>query len=271
MKTLHDHVILYDDQCPLCRQYTGAFVSCDMLDKNGRAAFNTLDRSTLPGVDWEKARNEIALVNRKFGEVIYGVASLTTILGNSFPWFKPVFAKRWFQLAVSKLYMFISYNRKVIAPGNIFEQPGACTPDLNYTYRWLYILFAAVATTLIIGAYARLMPSLQSLLDYKTEFLVIAAQLLVQGSVVWAIRRERTIHYLGNLMTILLLCALALTPAFALSVFIRSEYFFFSYLMLAVGFMFYEHWRRSRILGLPIEVTFTLFIYKVAATCVVLL
>ncbi len=35
MKTLHNHVIFYDADCPMCNLYTNAFVKTGMLDSNG--------------------------------------------------------------------------------------------------------------------------------------------------------------------------------------------------------------------------------------------
>jgi len=36
MKTLANHIILYDEECPMCFAYTKAFIKLDMLPKNGR-------------------------------------------------------------------------------------------------------------------------------------------------------------------------------------------------------------------------------------------
>ena len=42
MKTLSDHTLIYDNDCPLCVGYTNAFLKIKMLDKNGRKAFGKL-------------------------------------------------------------------------------------------------------------------------------------------------------------------------------------------------------------------------------------
>jgi hypothetical protein len=39
MEALKDHVLLYDQNCPLCRSYTGLFIKCGMLDGEGREAY----------------------------------------------------------------------------------------------------------------------------------------------------------------------------------------------------------------------------------------
>jgi len=91
MKTLKDHTILYDEVCPMCNLYTGAFVKSGMLDKNGRHSYQQMPMEFCNKVDREKAVNEIALVNKKTGKVYYGVESLFKIIGNSWPLFNPLF------------------------------------------------------------------------------------------------------------------------------------------------------------------------------------
>lgn len=84
MKTLKDHVIIYDDECPMCILYTRQFVKTGMLDKDGRVPFANVDALNVP-VDKQRACNEIALVNTVNGEVTYGMQSLFKIIGHSFP------------------------------------------------------------------------------------------------------------------------------------------------------------------------------------------
>ena len=156
MRTLTDHTIIYDDECPMCKEYTKAFVKTGMLDKNGREAYTAAVNSNHPNIDWNRARNEIAMINKKDGKVTYGAESVLTIIGNSFPVFQPLFNLSLFKFLIKRLYFFISYNRKVVAPGKVFEGCNTCTPDMNYTYRWAYIVFAWLVTSVILVSYAKL-------------------------------------------------------------------------------------------------------------------
>ncbi|HET6989996.1 MAG TPA: DUF393 domain-containing protein, partial [Bacteroidia bacterium] len=65
MKTLKNHTILYDADCPLCRAYTGAFIRTEMLDEKGRVPFQITGGAFCPGLDSSRAKNEIALLNRE--------------------------------------------------------------------------------------------------------------------------------------------------------------------------------------------------------------
>lgn len=264
MKTLKDHTIIYDDECPLCKSYTQAFVATAMLDQQGREPYSTAVGSCAT-VDWHRAKNEIALINRKQNTVTYGVDALTTIVLHRFPSlrvfteFKPLL---WF---LKKLYLFISYNRKVIAPGKVFEGVNTCTPDMNYRYRWMYIVFAWIVTSIILVAYSRLVVPVVPASSFLREFLICGGQIVFQGAIVFAARHERSIHYLGNLMTVSLAGALALAPMFLLAHIVSSPTFYVGYFMVVVSIMFFEHFRRVRILELPWTVCFTWVFYRFVA------
>ncbi|MEQ8812872.1 MAG: hypothetical protein RIE59_27620, partial [Imperialibacter sp.] len=153
MRTLQNHTIIYDDECLMCGVYTGAFIRTGMLDSNGRVAYSEVVDKDIPGIDWQKARNQIALIDKETNTIKYGVESLTTIIGHSMPVFRPLFGTRLFRWLISHLYLFVSYNRKVIAPGAVFEGRNKCTPDLDYAYRWAYIVVAWLVTSLILVQY----------------------------------------------------------------------------------------------------------------------
>jgi predicted DCC family thiol-disulfide oxidoreductase YuxK len=214
MKTLIDHTILYDDECPLCREYTNAFVKTGMLDQHGREAFTNVVNSNIPNIDWNRARNEIALINKKDNSVQYGIDSLMTILSNSMPGLKRLFRFKPFYFLMNQFYFFISYNRKAIAPAKVFEGNSTCAPDLNYTYRWAYIIFTWLVTSFILVQYSTLVFPLIPRSDFYREFLICGGQLVFQGVIVATIKRDRWIHYLGNVMTISFMGALALAPMF---------------------------------------------------------
>ena len=153
MKTLQHHTLIYDNECPMCNLYSKSFTKFGLLEANGREAFTDIDDRTLNLIDFDRAKNEIALVNYQDRQVFYGLDSLLLILGNSLPLLekigrlKPVY---WF---FSKLYSFISYNRKVIFPTASQLKEGACVPTFNLKYRLLYILFTFISTVGLLGLF----------------------------------------------------------------------------------------------------------------------
>lgn len=263
MKALENHIIIYDDECPMCKVYTRAFVQAGMLDENGRTSYsNMVEKERTASVDWSKARNEIALLNTKNGTAIYGIDSLLEVLGYNYPALKLIFRQSLLGFPLQGLYFLISFNRKVIAPDKVFEGKNKCTPDMNLPYRWAYIIFCWLVTSIVLTSYsATLIPLLPPTTSLR-EFLICGGQLVSQGMMVWLIHKERSIHYLGNMMTVSLIGALLLIPALILSHWISGPWFYAGYFMLVVGMMFREHWRRVKILELPACLSATWVLYR---------
>jgi len=42
MKTLQNHILIYDNEYPMCNIYSKGFMKAGMLDENGREAFTEL-------------------------------------------------------------------------------------------------------------------------------------------------------------------------------------------------------------------------------------
>jgi predicted DCC family thiol-disulfide oxidoreductase YuxK len=261
MKALANHTLIYDGECPMCSKYSQVFVKTGMLDDHGREAFTEV-KGDVPGVDWNRACNEIALVNRKEKTVRYGVDGLAAIVENSLPWIKPILRFKPVYFLLRRLYFFISYNRKVIAPGKEFEADHTCTPAMNYPYRIAYVLFAWLVTSVILVRCFALGAPLVPESGFVREFLVCAGQLVFQGIIVAYFKKDRVIHYLGNVMTVSLAGALALAPVLLLTGWIQTPWFYISYFMVVVGFMFFEHKRRVRILQLPALISYTWVLYR---------
>ncbi len=270
MKTLSQHTIIYDDECPLCDLYTSTFLKTGMLDEQGREKFTTIVRCNTTSVDWNRARNEIALLNRKDNSVVYGVDSLMTILGYQRPLLKSLFHNRVFHFLMQQFYFFISYNRKVIVPAAVFEARNSCTPDLKLSYRWAYIIFSWIVTSLVLVAYSKRLAPVIPATDYMREFIICGGQILFQGSILLLIRKEKWIHYVSNLMTVALAGALLLYIALLFTPVIQSPMFYGIYFMIVVGLMFFEHARRVKILELPSWLSATWVVYRILVLLIIL-
>lgn len=260
MNTLHNHVIIYDKDCPLCNLYTGAFIKSNMLDENGRQDFSTMKSNLYPTMDYARSKDEIALVNTNTGQITYGIDSLFKILSNAFPLLRIPFQSNVFRLAMSKLYAFVSYNRKVIAPANQFELLGSCTPSFNLKYRWAYIVVSWIFTSIILSRFALRLEPMVPATNFFREWLICGGQILFQSITVFFMRRERLVHYLGNLMTVSNIGALLLIPV----LWIQTTYpiFYLSWFAAIVAFMLLEHNRRTKILGLSVWASVSWVVYR---------
>ena len=119
MKTLQNHTLIYDNECPMCNIYSKGFIKSGMLDESGREAFTELSFKNKNLIDFNRAKNEIALVDHSKNKVIYGLDSLLLIIGNSFPTLEKIARIQPLYWFFKKLYSFVSYNRKQIRKKSI--------------------------------------------------------------------------------------------------------------------------------------------------------
>jgi predicted DCC family thiol-disulfide oxidoreductase YuxK len=200
MKTLNNHLILYDADCPMCKAYTKAFTRSGMLSDGGRASYQNMPGEVCPLVDRQRAVNEIALVNTHTGEVSYGIQSLFKVIGHSFPAFGPLFGFAPFIWLMKKVYAFISYNRRVIIPA-AYKVHGI-QPSFKLSYRLIYLVFTWLAVGSILTVYAHHLTPLVPLGDPLREYYICGGQVLFQGIVISLYRPAKRWEYLGNMMTI---------------------------------------------------------------------
>ena len=266
MQSLPNHTLLYDDACPLCQWYTGAFVKHGFLDESGRAQYHPDTLCQIPALDADRARHEIALWHRESGEVHYGLESLLTILGHRWPWMARVGQWRPVNFIFRKLYSLVSYNRKVIAldPRPAREQP--CAPDYHAGYRWAYLILAMLFTTISVHAFAQHLIPLVPAGGVFRELAITLGMVGLQSLLLLRRHRTRIMEYLGHMLTIyiiggLLLWPLALGAPWLAQIGLGSG-FFAGWITAVVAFMAYLHARRVKALHLPTWLTFSWVLYR---------
>ena len=261
MKTLNHHVILFDNECPMCDAYTKAFVKTGMLAEEGREAYQKMPENICPLVERQRAVNEIALVNTENGEVTYGIQSLFKILAHAMPFFKPLFLFGPFVYLMRKFYAFISYNRKVIIPAVV--KASSIQPSFKLHYRLAYLLFTWLLTAYILTTYAHLLTKFVPLGSPYREYLICGGQIIFQGIIIVCYKREKLWDYLGNMMTISFAGALLLLPALVIAKYLSIPgIFFILYFLMVAGLMFLEHLRRSKLLQLGWTMSITWALYR---------
>lgn len=270
MKTLNNQTLLYDEDCPLCQAYTSAFIKTGMLDENGRMPYSSLSETNIPYLDEKRAANEIALVDHANKTVTYGIDSLLKVLGNSIPLISTIGNIRFVKYLLKKLYSFISYNRKVIIPGRKKENGFACEPAFNVRYRFAFILFALIVTTLTLYNYSAIINFLPEG-DIGREMVLAAGQILFQGIFLIKYDRQTILNYIGNLMTVSLAGSLLLLPMlFTNTIFYVPQYLLGGWFALTALLMFVEHYRRVKLLELPTVLCYTWAVYRILALIIIL-
>lgn len=269
MKTLKNHLILFDAECPMCKMYTNAFVQTGLLEKDGREAYQQLSPEACPMVDRQRAVNEIALVNQETGEVTYGVKSLFKIFGAAIPVFNPLFNFAPFVWVMSKFYSFLSYNRRVIIPsvGDSFT----LQPTFKLRYRVTWLVFAWAVTSYILTHYAMLLAGIMPVGSPYREYLICGGQIFFQGIIISLVAADKKWDYLGNMMTISFAGSLLLLPVVLLAnVLGQHPVIYAGYFMLVAGLMFLEHIRRSKLLNIGWTLTISWAIYRAIILLVIL-
>lgn len=271
MKTLHNHIILYDAECPMCNLYTGAFVRNGLLDTHGREAYQQYSGAACPNLDWQRAVNEIALVNQTTGEVTYGIESLLKVCGNAIPFLAPLFRWKPFLWIASKAYAFISYNRRVIIPAAASENQFRYQPSFNLKYRIAWIMLSWIVTSLVLATYPSLIGGNITGEMFVREFTICAGHILVQGFVLTRCQKSKMWDYLGNLATLSLAGSLALflitITCMRLDI---SWYIGWTGVLLIPFLMIREHVRRSRLLEIGYWPTVTWILYRVLVFIILL-
>lgn len=261
MKTLTNKTLIYDDDCPLCRAYTTGFVKAGMLDANGKKPYSQMQAWDC--IDLKRAANEIALVDTANKKTVYGIDSLLTVLGTSFPWIEKTGRFAPVHFLLRKLYSFISYNRKVIMsnPKSAAART-ECIPDFNLRYRIAYLAFASCTTGITLHAYSALLPDLKAG-GLATELVLAAAQIFFQALFLYKYDFKAIVDYAGNLMTVSLFGALLLTPVLIAAALVPIPQFVaLCYFALVAAIMFAEHWRRVDLLHLPKTLCFSWVAYR---------
>ena len=271
MKTLENQTLLYDEDCPLCSLYTTGFVKSGMLDENGRKSYCQLSEEEQNFVDLKRAPNEIALVDNKTKTVTYGIDSLIKVIGFSFPLIEKIATIKPVHYVLRKMYSFVSYNRKVIIPGNVKEENKLqCVPDFNYKYRFLFIAFALTVTTFVLFGYSNLIPVLPKT-SIVREVALAFGQIVFQSLFLLKFNKQTIINYAGNLMTVSLMGSLILLPILIVSQFINiPAIIILGWFAITVLIMFAEHMRRIKILKLPYYLCYTWILYRILALVLIL-
>lgn len=269
MKPLENHTILFDEDCPMCHAYTGAFIKFGWLPKNGREAYQNMPKTICNLIDHQRAVNEIALVNNLNGEVTYGVSSLFKIIENACPVFKPLFLFSPFVWLMRKFYAFVSYNRKLIIPAKLKEN--VLQPSFSLKYRLVYLVFAWTVTSVILTKYATLLTDFVPIGSDYREYLICGGQIIFQAGIILFYKKDKLWDYLGNMMTISLAGAFFLSPALLIHHFFQiNSIFYLLYFLATAALMLLEHLRRCKILNLDWTMSITWVIYRIMVLILIL-
>lgn len=264
MEILKDHQILFDAECPMCKLYTKVIVNAGILENEGRIAYQEVTEESCPMVDRQRAVNEIALINHRTGEVTYGIHSVFKVMAVALPGLHGLFSFRPFVWLMTKLYAFISYNRRVIIPAPVSSNRFQLQPTFRLNYRILYIVISFLVVSAILSTYVLLLASFVPEGEKYREYIICGGQILFQGTMIILVSKDKIWSYLGNMMTVSLAGALLLLPIILISKFMMvNTVISAAWFLVVVGLMLLEHIRRCKLLEVGWMMTLTWIVYRV--------
>jgi hypothetical protein len=268
METSTGQVLIYDQHCPFCNWYSGLFIRTGFLPETGRIPYG----SVADNVDWhfnrELARNKIALVDRETLTVHYGVDSLLLILGNRLPVLRKIGMLKPVHFLLERLYGFISYNRKVIAPSDC-TIACACVPHRSVFRRISFIAMCALLVNCATGMYFT-----RQLGDFYTaganaDLIFFTLQMPFQWLFFRLLKQRNFYDYAGNVSFVSALGALLLfgfhfgldmLQMLGISTTLLQPLCF----GIVLAFMFYEHNRRLKLLHLSPLLSLTWILFRIS-------
>lgn len=140
---------LYDDCCPLCRTYTATFTALGWAD---RAAFSTIDDTTLTALDMDVARHHIPLHDATTGTTRYGLDGILGVVRAEAPLLGAIGSHPAMRPLLDRMYWFITYNRRHIVAAPPPAEGVDCAPDFEPRAVQAYLGFCAAAATALVAA-----------------------------------------------------------------------------------------------------------------------
>jgi len=260
--------LLYDEDCPLCRWYTRLFVKYGLLDQSGRIPYIKYAALHPDEVDSTIAQTKIACVNHETNQILYGIDGLVLILGKRFKIiqilgnFKPI------NILLKLLYLFISYNRKVIAPSPKRSIECTCEPTKSILWRIIFIVSLSFFTYLIVSWYFEHFLAQHMLTNTPNDLILLLAQIGFQWGAFALFRQKNSYDYLGHLVFTSFLGALLLflfgSGLQILNLFgIQTEFLAIVCYGVTILFMFLEHKRRIQLKAWTWKLTISWVVFRI--------
>ncbi|MBK8683611.1 MAG: DUF393 domain-containing protein [Bacteroidetes bacterium] len=266
MKTLNHHLLLYDQDCPLCNWYTTLFVKYKFISQSVRVPYQEFDFSAYPHIEPIQASNKIALCNQQNTEVLYGIDALGFILNNRFPWISTLMKWKPIYILMSWLYAFISYNRKIIIPVSC-ARTNACNPSRSWLWRTFFMIFSAILVNILVTSYfLNHLPLYVIGNPLYGDLIYFSGQLLFQYLACRLLGEKNLYDYLGHLSIVSLFGALLLF-FFGLgldfcSVWASNLHAATLHLWIGFCWMFMEHRRRLLLSDIDSRLSYSWVLYR---------
>lgn len=135
--------IIYDGACTLCIRSKNSLLNLGLAEKDYTWAYQEMPDEYLPAVDYERFRNEMALIDLEGEETLYGPDALVHLLSSKLSFFKWLFSIGLFYRIFAGLYKIVAFNRTAIMVPRLKKvRCASCEPDTPAEYRWRWVSIA---------------------------------------------------------------------------------------------------------------------------------
>ena len=212
---IKNNKLLIDRDCPMCRIYGTAFTHLKWIDQNTVNYYQSCPTSYSEEIDMDRAKSEIAFHNPQSGKTKYGIDAFIEILweGKMARILKlpPIY---WL---AKKVYRFISFNRKVIAPSRKSGHGNNCAPQLHKGYRYLYLVISILLFGLGLNFLWKAIPRFSNEIGWLGHVALSILPFFCQYLALLISRSKEKLEHLGNMATVSNIGVLMFLPAFFIS------------------------------------------------------
>lgn len=138
--------VIYDGACTLCIRSKNTLLALGLAEKDSVWAYQEMPDEYLNQVDYERFRNEMALIDLEGGDTLYGPEAISFLLSKNNWLLRFLFSIGPFYQLFSFIYKIIAFNRTAIMVPRLKKvRCASCEPDSPAEYRWLWIGGATAA------------------------------------------------------------------------------------------------------------------------------
>ena len=219
MTVLENKIIVYDDQCRICRLWRNAAIGTGLIESGTFIGFSQLSQPLLEKIDNKRFRNEMALVDKGDLPTLYGLDGFFAALSYKYKFFNIVFKIKWLYKIFWYLYRVIAYNRFILfLPLTDKGVSCSCEPCFSLKYRVVYILislFAGFVLTALYGmSFGFFFHTFYSAPPILFLILTCWSGWALQSALACLLLpRAKAMDYLGHLGTLMTAGALVVLPA----------------------------------------------------------
>lgn len=266
MILMKNKLIIYDSNCKVCVGLRDLMLAFSLIKPEECSAYLELAPGLRQQVRAERFRNEMALVDTRGGETLYGAAGVALILSEKVSLLRYLFQLKIFLWLFRFLYKTLAYNRYVIATPRQQGIACDCYPQAATAFR-LTFLFLAIALSVLLTALFGV--SVHEALGQEPG--AAAGQLLLMAGTGWGLQlllaaclleRQQALDYAGHLGTLMVCGLLVLVPGMLFYFISGLLYYLVPVLSVLASslLMLYLHYYRVQFLGLSQRWTWQWFL-----------